>query len=95
MIDLPGVPSSLNQDEAVYAYDAFSIFHTGRDHHGHPFPLAGLESSGPFSGAKLSFLEAPSVGILGLHVWVMRAVPALVSLITTPAVAGLGLRLFT
>jgi 4-amino-4-deoxy-L-arabinose transferase-like glycosyltransferase len=92
--NLAGVPSSLNQDEAVYAYDAFSIFHTGRDHHGHPFPLAGLESFGPFSGAMLSFLEVPAVGILGLHVWVVRAVPALVSLITIPCVAGLGLLLF-
>jgi len=92
--NLAGVPSSLNEDESVYAYDAYSIFHTGRDHHGHPFPLAGLESFGPFSGAVLSFLEAPAVGVLGLHVWVVRAVPALVSLITIPCVAWLGLLLF-
>ena len=92
--NLSGVPSSLNQDEAVYAYDAFSIFHTGRDHHGHPFPLAGLESFGPFSGSVLSFLEAPVVGLFGLHVWSARVVPALFSLLAIPGAAWLGALLF-
>ena len=43
---LADVPPALNQDEAVSGYDAYSLFLTGRDHLGHPFPFAGLESDG-------------------------------------------------
>ena len=45
-VNLAGLPPALHQDEAVNGYDAYSLWLTGRDHNGHPFPFAGLESFG-------------------------------------------------
>ncbi len=52
---LSEIPPGLNQDEAVNGYDAYSLFLTGRDHHGHPFPFAGLESFGDWAAPLLTF----------------------------------------
>src|SRR5205085_920248 len=60
--DPRGVPPALNQDEAVIGYDAYSLLHTGRDHLGHPFPFAGLESFGDWVSPLLTFLTVPAVG---------------------------------
>lgn len=92
--DLDGVPPGLQQDEAVYGYDAYSIFETGRDHHGHPFPFASLETFGDWSSSLLSFLMAPAVGIFGLDVVVLRSVTALAGTLTIGAVFLLGVVLF-
>ena len=93
-VNLEGIPPAFNQDEAVYAYDAYSLFRTGRDHHGHPFPLAGSETFGPFSGSFLSFLAAPAVGIFGLRVAVFRGVCAAVGVLLIPIVYQLGVEFF-
>jgi 4-amino-4-deoxy-L-arabinose transferase-like glycosyltransferase len=73
---ISSVPPGLNQDEAVNGYDAFSLSVTGRDHHGHPFPFAGLESFGDWASPLLTFITAPAVGLFGLRVEVIRGVPA-------------------
>jgi len=72
--NLGEIPSGLNQDEAVNGYDAYSLFLTGRDHHGHPFPFAGLESFGDWASPLLTFLTVPAVGLFGLRVEVVRGV---------------------
>ncbi len=58
--NLGGVPPSLNQDEAVSGYDAYSLLLTGRDHQGHPPSLAGLESFGDWASPILTFLASAS-----------------------------------
>src|SRR5512133_1009156 len=73
---LKEIPPGFNQDEAVNGYDAYSLFLTGRDHHGHPFPFAGLESFGDWVSPLLTFFTAPAVGLLGLRVEVVRGVTA-------------------
>src|SRR5512140_1833925 len=73
---LKDVPPGFNQDEAVNGYDAYSLFLTGRDQHGHPFPFAGLESFGDWVSPFLTFVTAPAVGLLGLDVGVVRGVTA-------------------
>lgn len=92
--NLTGVPPGFNQDEAVNGYDAWSLFLTGRDHLGHPFPFAGLESFGDWVSPLLTFLTAPVVGILGLHVWTVRSVPALLGVLAIPLVYALTNELF-
>src|SRR5215212_9891927 len=54
---LTQVPPALNQDEAVNGYDAYSLLLTGRDHLGHPFPIAGLESFGDWVSPLLTVLS--------------------------------------
>jgi 4-amino-4-deoxy-L-arabinose transferase-like glycosyltransferase len=88
------VPPGLNQDEAVNGYDAFSLSMTGRDHHGHPFPFAGLESFGDWASPLLTFITAPVVGLLGLRVEVVRGVSAALGVLLVPIVYRLALELF-
>ena len=39
-ISLDAAPPGLHHDEACNGYDAYSILHTGRDHHGNFMPIA-------------------------------------------------------
>lgn len=94
LVDLGAVPPGLNQDEAVSGYDAFSLIQTGRDHHGHPFPFAGLESFGDWVSPLLTFLTAPAVGLFGLKVEVLRAVTAIVGIAAVPLIYRLAVELF-
>src|SRR5438093_2104301 len=92
--NLTNVPPALNQDEAVNGYDAYSLFLTGRDHHGHPFPFASVEAFGDWPPALLTFLSAPIVGLFGLRVEVLRAVTVTAGLLAIPLVYLLGCALF-
>lgn len=91
---LADVPPGLNQDEAVNGYDAYSLLLTGRDHHGHPFPFAGLESFGDWASPLLTFLTVPAVGLFGLNVAAIRGVAAAVGVLLIPAVYLLGEEIF-
>lgn len=91
--DLARVPPALNQDEAVNGYDAYSLLLTGRDHLGHSFPIAGLESFGDWVSPLLTFLSVPLVGAWGLDLWTIRAVTAAVGVLAVPLVYRLGVEL--
>ncbi len=91
---LGSIPPALHQDEAVNGFDAYSLWLTGRDHLGHPFPFAGLESFGDWVSPLLTFLTVPVVGLFGLRVEVIRAVPAVVGALAIPLLYYLGLELF-
>ncbi len=88
------LPPSLNQDEVISGYDAYSLFLTSRDHLGHPFPFAGLESFGDWVSPLLTFLTAPAVGLFGLRAEAVRAVPAAVGVLAVPGIYLLALQLF-
>lgn len=92
--NLGGVPPALNQDEVVNGYDAYSLFVTGRDHLGHPFPFAGLESFGDWASPLLTFLTILPVGLFGLRAEVVRMVPAAAGVLAIPIVYRLGVELF-
>src|SRR5205085_5371170 len=94
VVNLGGIPPIVGVDEAVNGYDAYSLLLTGRDHHGHPFPVAGLESFGDWVSPLLTFLAVPAVGLFGLRVEALRAVSAAVGLLAVPAVYLLALELF-
>src|ERR1044071_3960171 len=91
---LKEIPPGLNQDEAVNGYDAYSLFLTGRDHHGHPFPFAGLESFGDWVSPFLTFVTVPAVGLLGLRVEVVRGVTAALGVLAILVMYLLGSELF-
>jgi 4-amino-4-deoxy-L-arabinose transferase-like glycosyltransferase len=82
--DLGGVPPALNQDEAVYGYDAYSLLQTGRDHLGHPFPFTSLETFGDWSSPLLSYLSIPAVALFGLRAEVLRGVSAALGVAAIP-----------
>jgi len=90
LVDLHGVPPGLHQDEAIYAYDAYSLAMTGRDHLGHPFNLVGFEAFGEWAPPLLILIEAPFVGLFGLHVELVRAITALICVAGVPIVYLLG-----
>jgi 4-amino-4-deoxy-L-arabinose transferase-like glycosyltransferase len=93
-VDLDTIPPALNQDEVVNGYDAYSLFLSGRDHHGHPFPFAGLESFGDWASPLLTFLTVPAVGLFGLSAGVIRGVSAAIGVMAVPIVYLLGCELF-
>ncbi len=92
--NLTGVPPALNQDEAIYGYDAYSLLLTGRDHLGHPFTLAALETFGDWSSPLLTFLEIPAIAVFGLSVGTVRGVSALVGVLAIPVMYLLAVELF-
>lgn len=47
-VGLERVPPALNSDELLKVFDGASVYRTGMDHHGHPWPLF-FEQSGEYS----------------------------------------------
>jgi 4-amino-4-deoxy-L-arabinose transferase-like glycosyltransferase len=93
-VELGGVPPALNQDEAVYGYDAYSLWQTGRDHLGHPFPFTSLETFGDWSSPLFTYLSIPAVALFGLRTEVLRAVAATIGVLGIPVLYLLALELF-
>lgn len=58
-------PAGLNADEAALGYNAYSLMVTGRDEHGHPWPV-NLESFGDYKPAGYAYLLIPFVKVFGL-----------------------------
>ncbi|HEV8255044.1 MAG TPA: glycosyltransferase family 39 protein [Vicinamibacteria bacterium] len=81
------VPNGLIPDEALSAYDAFSILNTGHDQHGERLPLF------PLSTARLSsvymYATVPSVALLGLTETAARLPAALAGIATVAALFAL------
>lgn len=69
-------PISLNWDETTFAYNAFSIWKTGRDEYGNKFPLS-FRSIGDYKCPAYIYLMSPLVGIFGLTEWTVRFWPSL------------------
>ena len=64
-------PSGLNADEAALGYNAYSLLTTGKDEHGHPWPV-NLESFGDFKPAGYAYLLMPFIKVLGLNEFAVR-----------------------
>ncbi len=64
-------PSGLNADEAALGYNAYSLMLTGKDEHGHPWPV-NLESFGDFKPAGYSYLLIPFIKVFGLTEFAVR-----------------------
>ncbi len=77
---LSDIPAGLIPDEALAAYDAWSISKTGRDSFGEWLPL--FPRSSERWGSLYMYLAVPSVGLLGLTPLAARLPSALAGLAT-------------
>src|SRR3989338_1227399 len=72
---------SLSLDEVIVGYDAYSILHTGKDHHGHFLPLV-FESIGDYKSPVLIYSIIPAIMILGLTEFGVRITVAVIGTLT-------------
>lgn len=68
---LSSFPAGLNADEAALGYNAYSLLLTGKDEHGHSWPV-NLESFGDFKPAGYAYLLIPFIKIFGLTEFAVR-----------------------
>lgn len=78
-------PPGLYWDETVFGYDAYSVFKTGRDHHGRFLPIF-FESFGDWKLPVYHYLLVPSIAVLGLNEFAVRLPSALFGVLTIPLV---------
>jgi 4-amino-4-deoxy-L-arabinose transferase-like glycosyltransferase len=74
-------PAGFNADEAALGYNAYSLMTTGRDEHGHPWPV-NLESFGDFKPALYAYLLIPFIKIFGLTEFAVRLPSALAGILS-------------
>ena len=79
---LDSLPPSLYWEEVALGYDAWSLWQTGRDHHGHPWPVVALESFGDWKPVGYVYALIPSVAVFGLNAWSVRLPAAIGGLLT-------------
>lgn len=72
---------SLNPDEAALGYNAYSLLETGKDEHGHSWPLH-FESFGDYKPGAYVYLALPFIKIFGLNVFAVRLPNLIFSVLT-------------
>jgi len=78
---LDTIPNGFNADEAALAYNAISLIETGKDEHGHPWPV-NLESFGDYKPAGYAYVLIPFIKIFGASEYVVRLPSAIAGIIT-------------
>ena len=79
---ITGSPPSLYWEEAALGYDAYSILKTGKDFHGHPFPLVAFESFGDWKPSGYFYILVPFIALFGLNETAVRLPSALAGIAT-------------
>ncbi|MEJ5310461.1 MAG: glycosyltransferase family 39 protein [Anaerolineae bacterium] len=92
MIALETTPPGFYVDEAIESYDAYALWHTGRDHHGTRFPITpgGVND---YRMPLFIYLLAPLVGTAGLTVTTARLGAAFCSILGVAGIYALGSRM--
>jgi 4-amino-4-deoxy-L-arabinose transferase-like glycosyltransferase len=90
LVGLGSWPPSLYWEEAALGYDAYSLWHTGKDFHGNSWPIVAFESFGDFKPSGYFYAVAPFVGFFGLNNWSVRLPAALAGIATVYLVYLLG-----
>ena len=80
---LEGIPPGINQDEAVHAYDAWSLLRTGRDHDGAAWPIF-FRAFGDYHPGPYIYAIIPFEALLGLRVLAARLPAALIGTAAIP-----------
>jgi len=75
-------PPSPYWEEAAIGYDAYSILKTGKDFHGHSWPLIAFESFGDYKPSLYFYAAVPSVALFGLNTFAVRFPSALFGTLT-------------
>jgi len=89
LVELGQYPQRFNQDEMAQGYDAWSIWRTGRDQHGNPFPLQ-FRNFNDYIPPVATYITAPFVGLMGMDETTTRLPVALFSIATVALVGLLG-----
>jgi hypothetical protein len=84
-------PERFNQDAMVLGYDAWSVWLTGRDHHGALLPIH-FRTFDDYVPPTSNYMAAPFVGIFGLSEAVVRLPFALGGIVTVALTGLLGRR---
>ena len=82
-------PEQFTQDEMVMGYDAWSLWQTGRDHHGDWMPI-NFKAFNDYVPPIGTYIASPFVGILGLREATSRLPFALMGTLTVLMVGLLG-----
>lgn len=72
---------ALNADEAAIGYNAYSLLQTGRDEHGHFWPIH-FESFGDWKPGLFFYIVLPFIAVFGLNEWAVRIPGALLGVAT-------------
>ena len=86
---LDKVPPALYWEEVAIGYDAYSVLHTGKDHHGHSWPIVAFESFGDNKPAFYFYAVMLFEGVFGLSAWAVRLPSALAGVTTIGAIGFL------
>lgn len=86
---LTEVPAGLLQDEASAGYDAYSLFVTGRDHHGASWPVT-FQTFNDWTGHSFNYQLIPFVKLFGLSVFSIRFAVAFLSILSIPLIYLVG-----
>lgn len=70
-VGLTVIPPALNSDELLKAFDGASVYRTGMDHHGHPWPLF-FEQSGEYSPPLYIYSAGLLSAIWGINEYTVR-----------------------
>jgi len=75
--NLTSNPPSLYWEEVALGYDAYSILKTGKDFHGHAWPIVAFESFGDWKPSLYFYAIVPGMAIFGLSEVAVRLPSAL------------------
>ncbi|MEK7570216.1 MAG: glycosyltransferase family 39 protein [Patescibacteria group bacterium] len=95
IVALERVPYGINQDEAERGYEAYSLLTTGRDQHGHPWPLTleAFSHENDNASAISAYAAIPTTAIFGPGLVATRLPSALAGVLLVWATILLGKRL--
>lgn len=89
LINLSNLPPSPYWEEAALGYDAYSIFKTGKDHHGNQLPVVALESFGDWKPALYAYAIIPFIAVFDLSIVSVRLPSALAGVAIVGGVGAL------
>lgn len=81
--NLSRIPNSVSADEASFAYNAYSVLHTGKDEFGRSFPLY-FQSFDDYKNPVLVYTLVPFVALFGLSSWAIRLVSVISGTLVIP-----------
>jgi 4-amino-4-deoxy-L-arabinose transferase-like glycosyltransferase len=85
---------ALNADEAAIGYNAYSLLQTGKDEHGHGWPIT-FQSFNDYKPGLYFYLVLPFVKYIGLNEWAVRIPGALLGTLSVVAIYLLCNKLFS
>lgn len=91
---LDRAPPGLHQDEAVNAWNAWCLLHTGRDQFGVSWPIFCMRAIGDFRSTLYTYSQIPFQAVGGLNTWTIRLPAALGGALTVLLSYFIGRRLF-